>query len=92
MSELEVTVVTEPDHSYEVRSSETGCDSQRYLLALVDHVEMCSLRIILFVIALDPSQIPKGCVSIQSQLTNGVEHLYVLYDANILAIFITECM
>ena len=33
--ELEVTVVTEPDDSYEVRSSETGSDSQRYLLAMV---------------------------------------------------------
>ena len=33
--ELEVTVVTEPDESYEVRSSETGRDSQRYLLAMV---------------------------------------------------------
>ena len=59
MSELEVTVVTEPDDSYEVRSSETGRDSQRYLLAMVYHVEMCSLRTILFVIALNLSQIPK---------------------------------
>ena len=59
VSEIEVTVVTEPDDSYEVRSSETGRDSQRYLLAMVYHVEMCSLRTIVFVIALNLSQIPK---------------------------------
>ena len=35
MFEVEVTVVAEPDDSYEVRSSETGRDSQRYLLAIV---------------------------------------------------------
>ena len=52
-------MVTEPDDSYEVRSSETGRDSQRYLLAMVYHVEMCSLRTIVFVIALNLSQIPK---------------------------------
>ena len=52
-------MVTEPDDSYEVRSSETGRDSQRYLLAMVYHVEMYSLRTILFVIALNLSQIPK---------------------------------
>ena len=57
--ELEVTVETEPDVSYEVRSSETGRDSQRYLLVMVYHVEMYSLRTILFVIALNLSQIPK---------------------------------
>ena len=53
-------MVTEPDDSYEVRSSDTGRDSQRYLLAMVYHVEMYSLRIILFVIALNLSQIPKA--------------------------------
>ena len=55
-------MITEPDDSYEVRSSETGRDSQhgqRYLLAMVYHVEMYSLRILLFVIALNLSQIPK---------------------------------
>ena len=52
-------MVTEPDDSYEVRSLETGRDSQRYLLAMVYHVEMYSLRMILFVIALNLSQIPK---------------------------------
>ena len=59
MFRLKVTVVTEPYDSYEVRSSETGRDSQRYLLAMVYHVEMYSLRTILFVIALNLSQIPK---------------------------------
>ena len=59
VSELKVTVATEPDDSYKVRSSETGRDSQRYLLAMVYHVEMCSLRTILFVIALNLRQIPK---------------------------------
>ena len=54
--ELEVTVVTEPYDSYEVRSSKTGRDRQ---LAMVWHVEMYSLRTILFVIALNLSQIPK---------------------------------
>ena len=39
MFELEVTVVTERDDSYEVRSSQTERDSQRYLLAMVYHVE-----------------------------------------------------
>ena len=57
--ELQVTVVTEPGDSYEVRSSETGRDSQRYLLAIVYYIEMYSLRTILFVIALNLSQIPK---------------------------------
>ena len=57
--ELEVTVVAESDDSYKVRSSETGRDSQRYLLAMVYHVEMYLLRTILFVIALNLSQIPK---------------------------------
>ena len=33
--EVEVKMVAEPDDSYEVRSSETGRDSQRYLLAMV---------------------------------------------------------
>ena len=56
MFELEVTAVTEPDDSYDVRSSETGRDSQRYLLAMVWHVEVPT---ILFVIALNLSQIPK---------------------------------
>ena len=56
---LEVTMVTESDDSYEVRSSETGHDSQRYLLAMAYYVEMCSLRTILFVIGLNLSQIPK---------------------------------
>ena len=59
MFELEVTVVTEPDDSYEVRSSETGRDGQRYLQARVYYVEMYSLRTILFVIALNLRQIPK---------------------------------
>ena len=54
MFKLELT-----DDSYEVRSSETGRDSQRYLLEMVYHVEMCSLRIILFVLGLNLSQIPK---------------------------------
>ena len=58
MFKLEVTVVTESDDSYEVRSSDTGRDSQRYQLAMVYHVEMYSLRTILFVIGLNPSQIP----------------------------------
>ena len=57
--ELGVSMVTEPDDSYEVRSSETWRDSQRYRLAMVYHVEMYSLRTILFVIALNLSQIPK---------------------------------
>ena len=57
--QLGVAMVTEPDDNYEVRSSKTGRDSQRYLLAVVYHVEMYSLRTILFVIALDLSQIPK---------------------------------
>ena len=57
--ELGVAMVREPDDSYEVRSSETGRDSQRYLLAMVYHVEVYSLRTILFVIALNLSQIPK---------------------------------
>ena len=57
MFELEVTVVTEPYDSYEVRSLETGRDSQRYLLAMVYHVEM--LRTILLVICMNLSQIPK---------------------------------
>ena len=57
--ELGVAMVTETDDSYEVRSSETGRDSQRYLLAMVYHFEMYSLRTILFVIALNLSQIPK---------------------------------
>ena len=57
--ELQVTLVTEPDDSYEVRSSEIGRDSQRYQLALVYHVEVCSSRTILFAIALNLSQIPK---------------------------------
>ena len=59
MFELEVTVVTEPDDSYEVRSSEIGRDGQRYLQARVYYVEMYSLRTVLFVIALKLSQIPK---------------------------------
>ena len=59
MFKLEVAVVTESDDSYEVRSSETGRDSQRYLLAMLYHVEMCSLRTILFVNGLYLSQIPK---------------------------------
>ena len=58
--ELEVTVVTERDDSYEVRSSQTGRDSQRYLLAMVYHVEMYSLRTIRFVIALNQSQMLKA--------------------------------
>ena len=57
--ELEVTVATEPDDSYEVRSSETGRDNQRYTLVMVYHVEMYSLRRIFFVIALNLSQITK---------------------------------
>ena len=57
--ELGVAVVTELDDSYEVCSSETGRDSQCYLLAMVYHVEMYSLRTILFVTALNLSQIPK---------------------------------
>ena len=36
-----------------------GRDSQRYLLAMVYHVEMYSLRTILFLITLNLSQIPK---------------------------------
>ena len=56
---LELTAVTELDDNYEVRSSETGRDSQRYLLVMVFHVEMYSLWTILFVIALNQSQIPK---------------------------------
>ena len=59
MFKLEVTVVTESDDSYEVRSSETGRDSQRYLPAMVYHVTMYSLRTILFVIGLNLSQTPK---------------------------------
>ena len=57
--ELKVTVVTDPGDSYDVRSSETGRSSQRYLLAIVYHVEMYSLRTILFIIVLNLSQIPK---------------------------------
>ena len=57
--ELGVAVVIEPDDSYEIRSSETGRDSQHYLLAMVYHDEMYSLRTILSVIALNLSQIPK---------------------------------
>ena len=57
--ELEVTVVIEPDDSYEVRPSETGRDNQRYTLVMIYHVEMYSLRRILFVIALNLSQITK---------------------------------
>ena len=52
-------MVTEPDDSYGVRSSEIGRDDQRYLQATVYHVEMYSLRTVLFVIALKLSQIPK---------------------------------
>ena len=57
--ELGVAMVTEPDDNYEVRSLETGRDNQRYLLAMLYHVEMYSLRTILFVISLNLSQIPK---------------------------------
>ena len=57
--QLEVTVVTEPGDSYAVRSSETWRDSQCYLLAMVYHIEMHSLRTILFVTALNLIQIPK---------------------------------
>ena len=57
--EIGVVMVTETDDNYEVRSLETGRDSQRYLLAMVYHVEMYSLRTILFVIQLNLSQIPK---------------------------------
>ena len=53
--ELGVAMVTEPDDSYVHQKH----DSQRYLLAMVYHVEMYSLRTILFVIALNLSQIPK---------------------------------
>ena len=44
VSELEVTVVTEPDDSYEARSSVTRRDSQRYLLPMVYHVEICCIQ------------------------------------------------
>ena len=73
--ELEVTVATEQDNNYKVRSSETGHDSQRYLLAMVYHVEMYSLRTILFIIALNQSQIPKIVYN-----HNSVKHgnVYVL--------------
>ena len=57
--ELGMAMEIEPGDSYEVRSSETGRDSQRYLLAMVYHVEMYSLRTILATIALNLSQIPK---------------------------------
>ena len=56
---LGVRVVAERDDSCRARSSETGRDSQRYLLAMVYHVEMYSLQTILFVIALNQSQMPK---------------------------------
>ena len=56
--ELEVTVVTESDDSYKVRSSETGRDSQHHPLTMVYHVEMYLLRTILFVIALNQNIIP----------------------------------
>ena len=41
------------------KPQKTGRDSQRYLLAMVYHVEMYSLRTILFLITLNLSQIPK---------------------------------
>ena len=59
MFELEVTVVTELDDSYGLSSSEAGRNIQRYLLVMVYHVEKYLLRTILFVIALNLSQIPK---------------------------------
>ena len=52
-------MVTERDDSFKARSSETGHDSQRYLPAMVYHVEMYSLRTIMLVIVLNQSQIPK---------------------------------
>ena len=41
------------------KKKKAGRDSQRYLLAMVYHVEMYSLRTILFLITLNLSQIPK---------------------------------
>ena len=52
-------MVTGRDDSFKARSSETWHDSQRYLSAMVYHVEIYSLRTIMLVIALNQSQIPK---------------------------------
>ena len=41
------------------KKKKPGRDSQRYLLAMVYHVEMYSLRTILFLITVNLSQIPK---------------------------------
>ena len=59
MSGWSVWTRRDSDDSYEGRSSKTGRDSQRYLLAMVYHVEMYSLRTILFLITLNLSQIAK---------------------------------